>query len=69
MDIIEARKKLGKRSENMSDEQIGDLVTQMDVLSNFMIDFILEQIKKNRREGETANDCLKRLNIMWQNKS
>lgn len=61
MDITQARKKLGKKAKNMSDKQVEDLVTQMEVLSHIMIDFMEDQIKQKRLPGESANDCLKRI--------
>ncbi|MDO8570559.1 MAG: hypothetical protein Q7R97_03160 [Candidatus Daviesbacteria bacterium] len=66
MEITEARKTLGKEAEGMTDDQVKDILTQMDLLANFALDFMEEQIKKNKQKGETANDCLKRLNIMWK---
>lgn len=66
MEITKARKLLGKEAVNMSDEQIKELNNQMDLLSNFMIDFIFEQVQKNKKEGETVNECLDRLNSIWK---
>lgn len=40
--IQDVRKKLGKRAENMTDRQIGDLLTFLRTLCNKTIDSIVE---------------------------
>lgn len=62
MDVTKARKILGDKAKDMSDKQVESRINQMDQLSNFMIDFIEDQIKQKRLPGESANDCLKRIN-------
>ena len=55
MTIEKARKILGKKAENMSDEEVQEIISQLETLAHIAIDSFLADQKKKREATEISD--------------
>jgi len=52
--IEKAREILGKKAENMSDEEVLDITSELETLAHIVIDSYLAEQKKKREQSKDA---------------